>query len=488
MKKKDIMLNPILEKNEIDANKSLSYAASFAAFIMVILWIGYLTGFFYARHVIAVNIIIPILACILLSPLFLRRTKLVEYKGYKYMLFGIFLFVVFFMNVILPLYSVIAWSIIIPVSAHYYSKRTTLIVFLITIGLMTLAIPLSIMVGQFDSVLFKVSEFQFEHLTRSDTGAYLDSDNLSDRFYFLANWREYKEVTGISFSRWYAAFGYLLLPRALVVAVVYIICHLLAKRTSNLMESERKALGENERMRSELDIASSIQKSVLPTSNPSNEAYRLYATMNPSKEVGGDFYDYFQIDETRFAIVVGDVSGKSIPGAMFMMKTETVIKNLAPIYKDSNKILSEANNVLNENNSTNMYVTVWLGIFDTKKKTLSFTNAGHNSPVIIKKDDVSFLKDKHNIALGILKNKPYEVGSIKMSKGDKILLYTDGVTECHSESNELYGENRLVRLIKSNIANSPRGIVTSISSDLEKFRGNRAQFDDITMLLFEVLK
>lgn len=488
MKKKELLLDPILQKNEIDANKTISLASAVAAFVMLFLWVGYLTSFFYSRYPIAVNIIFPIFIVLLLSPLALRKTKYVGYKGYKYFLFGLFLFVVFTVNIILPIYSVISWALIVPISTHYYSKRSAFISFIVTVALMAIAIPFSVLIGQFDSVLFKVSEFQFEHLTRADTGAILNADNVSDRLYFLGHWREYKDVAGITFSRWAAAYGYLFLPRVLVVCVIYIVCHLLAKRTSYLFESERKVASDNEKIRSELDVASSIQKTVLPTSNPTNEIFRVHAIMDPSKEIGGDFYDYFYLDPTHFAIVIGDVSGKSIPGAMFMMKTETLIKTLAPIHKDSDKILSEVNNILNENNSTNMFVTVWLGIFDTKKKTLSFTNAGHNSPIIIQKDSVSFLKDKHNMALGILKDRKYEVGKIKMNKGDKIFLYTDGVTEAHSETNELYGENRLVRLIKSDIANSPRAIISSISSDITKFSGKRQQFDDITMLMLEVLK
>lgn len=488
MKKRNPLLDPILQKNEIDANKTISLAAALAALAMLALWISYLAGIFYADSMIAVNIAFPILTCLLLAPIFLRKTKYVEYKGYKYYLFGSFVSIVFLLNIVVPLYSVLAWAIIVPISTHYYSKKATLVSFLVTAILITIAIPLATLFGEMDPLIFKVTETQFATFTRSDTGTLLNPDSIPDRLYFLSHPDEYKALAGINVSRWISAFTFVLIPRILVIGIVYFVCHLLAVRTSNLLESEKRAVGDNEKIRSELDVASSIQRSVLPIKTPMNDNFRVHAIMSPSKEVGGDFYDYYFIDDNHFAIAIGDVSGKSISGAMFMMQAETLIKTLAPIHKDSDKILAEVNNMLTESNTANMYVTVWLGIYDIKKHTLSFTNAGHNSPVIVKNGKVEFLKDRHNTALGILKNRTYDVGKIKMGESDKILLYTDGVTESHNEFDELYGENRLTRLIVSNIANSPRGIITNIEDDLKKFRGNRQQFDDITMLMLEVTK
>ena len=487
MKKRNPLLDPILQRNEIDANKTISLASFVTAFVMIIIWVFYIIGLFAADSMVAVNIIFPIVTLVLVAPLFLRKTKFVEYRGYKYFLLSLLFLMIFLMNVIVPTYTMLTWLIPLPVASHYYTKRTTFIVFLITLALMAIALPLGAAFGEFDSELFKVSANEFKNLTRLDTGSFLNPDSISDRFYFLGHPEEYTSV-GINISRWAFAFVYMYLVRALAITVVFVFCFLLDGRTSRLFESESKAVRDNQKMKSELDVASSIQRSVLPLGDPSNDHFRIHAIMDPSKEVGGDFYDYYFIDKDRFLIAVGDVSGKSIPGAMFMMKAETLIKTVAPIYKESNKILSEVNNILNESNTTNMYVTVWLGIYDTKNRTLSFTNAGHNSPIYIHDGKVTFLKDRHNMALGILKNKPYDIGKIKMCKGDKILLYTDGVTEAHNEANELYGENRLVRLIKSDVANSPRAIISSISDDLVKFAGNRQQFDDITMLMLEATK
>lgn len=247
------------------------------------------------------------------------------------------------------------------------------------------------------------------------------------------------------------------------------------------------------RMDSELAFAKSIQLSVLPTVTPDfsgREEFDIFATMHTAKEVGGDFYDFFDVDEDRFAILIADVSGKGIPAAMFMMTAKTLIKNLVEEKIPVNEVFGKANNELCENNESDMFVTAWLGIVNKKTGEVEYVNAGHNPPLIGHKGgNFEYLKSKADLVLAGMEGFKYSKQSLQLEKEDIIFLYTDGVTEASNVEENLYGEYRLQsilnEIVKVNAKTTMENICAKVKFNMDSFVGNAPQFDDITMLAYK---
>ncbi|MBR5794800.1 MAG: SpoIIE family protein phosphatase, partial [Erysipelotrichaceae bacterium] len=205
------------------------------------------------------------------------------------------------------------------------------------------------------------------------------------------------------------------------------------------------------RIDKELEYAKQIQLSALPTNFPKDEDYSIYAEMIAAKEVGGDFYDFYKLNAITVAFLAADVSGKGIPAAMFMMTAKTIIKDLAESGMAVNDIFTKANEKLCENNESGMFVTAWMGIIDLTTGNVQFANAGHNPP-LLKRADGSFeyLKTRAGLVLAGMEGVRYRVGEITLGAGDRLFLYTDGVTEATNIENKLYGEERLINFMNQN--------------------------------------
>ena len=240
------------------------------------------------------------------------------------------------------------------------------------------------------------------------------------------------------------------------------------------------------RFSKDLEIAKQIQHSSLPSvfpPYPNRKDFSIFANMYAAKEVGGDFYDFYLVDENHLAFVIADVSGKGIPGAMFMMTSKTLIKSHIESGLAVNDVFTNVNTQLCENNEAGMFVTAWMGILDLKTGIVKFANAGHNPPLIKHADGTfEYLKSKANFVLAGMEGIRYKEQEIQLEKGDKIYLYTDGVTEAHNDKNELYGEDRLLKCLNSVKDKSVDDICQKIKEDVELFVGTAEQFDDITML------
>ena len=205
--------------------------------------------------------------------------------------------------------------------------------------------------------------------------------------------------------------------------------------------------------------------------------------MEPAKEVGGDFYDFYMIDDDHFAMVVGDVSGKGVPAALFMVITKTLLKDASAHSKNPAEIFERVNSILCEGNESGLFVTGWLGIISLSTGELNFANAGHTAPIIKTEGETKYLSTKPNLMLAAMDGIPYTSHSIKMNKGDGLFLYTDGITEATNAYDELYGENRLLYILKSlQEEKTPRDILGIVRNDLNDFVLDAPQFDDITML------
>lgn len=240
------------------------------------------------------------------------------------------------------------------------------------------------------------------------------------------------------------------------------------------------------RIDKELEFARTIQLSTLPTvfpPYPNRTDFDIYATMDTAKEVGGDFYDFYLLDENRLAFLVADVSGKGISAAMFMMKAKTIIKSYADNESDVSLILTKANRALCENNEAEMFVTCWMGILDFRTNIVTFANAGHNPPLVKHKGgDYEFFRTKPGFVLAGMDGINYRIGELMLLPGDEIFLYTDGVTEATNSNNELYGDERLKECLNKSIFPNAEGICRAVKKDVDSFVGEAPQFDDMTML------
>lgn len=246
---------------------------------------------------------------------------------------------------------------------------------------------------------------------------------------------------------------------------------------------------EKERIGAELDVATHIQSSMLPCifpAFPEREEIDIYATMTPAKEVGGDFYDFFMVDDRHLAIVMADVSGKGVPAALFMVIGKTLIKDHTIPDRDLGEVFTSVNNMLCEANSEGLFITAFEGVLDLVTGEFNFVNAGHEMPYICKADGgFEVFKIRPGFVLAGMEDIKYRSGSMMLEVGDKIFQYTDGVTEATNEHNELYGMDRLTEILNQVKSGTPMDILPAVKKDIDEFVGEAPQFDDITMLCLE---
>ena len=254
----------------------------------------------------------------------------------------------------------------------------------------------------------------------------------------------------------------------------------------NLLKIQKENAREEQKRASELEIAAKIQSSVLPVDFPNTTHFDLYASMNPAKEVGGDFYDFFVIDENHFAFLIADVSGKGIPAALFMMNAKSLLKsNLLSGYS-LNIAVNKTNNELCATNEAGMFLTAFIAVLNTQTGELEYVNAGHNPPAVKLNDKFEYLKSDANLVLSAMENYEYKASRILLKPENSILIYTDGVTEAQNTKEEFYGEERLISILNSKIQNT-KETIENIKADIKEFSTGASQFDDITILALKYL-
>lgn len=245
------------------------------------------------------------------------------------------------------------------------------------------------------------------------------------------------------------------------------------------------------RLDKELEVAKVIQSSTLPSvfpPYPQRTDFDIFAQMDTAREVGGDFYDFYLLDDDRLAFLIADVSGKGITAAMFMMKAKTLIKSYAEKENDVAAILTHANQALCEGNDAEMFVTCWMGILRFSTHTVSFANAGHNPPLIRRRGgQFEYFKSRPGFVLGGMEGIRYRSGELALKPGDEIFLYTDGVTEANDRENTLYGEDRLLAALNALEDADAQTVCRRVKADVDAFVGDADQFDDITMLSLRLL-
>jgi sigma-B regulation protein RsbU (phosphoserine phosphatase) len=261
------------------------------------------------------------------------------------------------------------------------------------------------------------------------------------------------------------------------------------KDLSVYMEDLTRVTKKEERVRTELDMASKIQKGALPDifpAFPDRQEFDLYASMEPAKEIGGDFYDFFLIDDDHLCLVIADVSGKGVPAALFMMASKIILANNAIMGKSPSEILYDSNNAICANNKMEMFVTVWIGILEISTGKLSAANAGHEYPALKKGDgEFEIFKDKHSFVLGGAEGMKFKEYELCLSPGDKLFVYTDGVPEAHDSNGNMFKVERMIDALNEDPDASPEQILGTVRGAVSEFVRDAEQFDDLTMLCLE---
>ena len=268
----------------------------------------------------------------------------------------------------------------------------------------------------------------------------------------------------------------------------------IARQVSDLAEDiERyndenvRLTSEHERIATELDLAVRIQKDALPTF-PERSEFDIYATMTPAKEVGGDFYDFFMLDDDHMALLIADVSGKGVPAALFMMMTKILIENHAKMGLSPKEVLERTNDAICQSNKEGMFVTVWFGILEISTGKITAANAGHEYPLIRQPGgNYELFKEKHGFVLGAFEGKKYSEYEVTLQKGGTLFVYTDGVPEATRSDFELFGTERLLEAVNEVPDASSEELLEHVHGAVNDFVGDSSQFDDLTMLALRLL-
>ncbi len=283
----------------------------------------------------------------------------------------------------------------------------------------------------------------------------------------------------IEYAFWGGQFGNSAQYGTVLMSMIIMYCVIFIDKSKKLASTQ-----------TDLRIASKIQADALPPTAPEFEDFPkliLRGCMNTAKEVGGDFYDYFPIDENHFCFLIADVSGKGTPAALFMMTAKTMIKDYALTKDTTSEIFTAVNARLCENNDEGMFATAWIGILDTRTMTLRYTNAGHNYPILQRKGQPCELMEKsHGLFLAGMEFTRYKQSEIMLEPGDRLLLYTDGVTEAHDRRKMLYGIERLKKVLENSKDAPGEKVLENILDDISVFADGVAQYDDITMVVLTI--
>ncbi len=263
----------------------------------------------------------------------------------------------------------------------------------------------------------------------------------------------------------------------------------ISRRTKDYIAQIMTITAEKERIGTELELATRIQADMLPNiypAFPERNEFDIYASMDPAKEVGGDFYDFFLIDEDHLCMLIADVSGKGVPAALFMMASKIILANNAMMGKSPAQILTDTNAAICSNNREEMFVTVWLGILELSTGKLTAANAGHEYPVLKQPDGrFELYKDKHDFVIGGFEDTVYREYELTLAPGAKLFVYTDGVAEAIDAQREQFGTGRMLEALNASPDAPPEEMLKNVREAVNRFAGDAEQFDDLTMLCFE---
>ena len=458
----------VLKENEEHANVVVSTIMINIFFVALIIYLLTIVGLFNVNKGFMLDATLRSIFTLLIPGLIGLKLK-GKGKYLKYIL------IICLTLSIGSIYSILTYTstllLIVPVllAARYYSKKFTIFVSVLTIAMLGVVEYLGIFYGLLD--------LNYVELPKG-TVITIDT-NILDAVKEL-------ELNNSDIVKYIMLDSYL--PKLFIyVFIIAFSCVQISQSGKNMLKRQKELSEEGARIESELNLARGIQNNMLPSTFPAFPEHKeidIYAKMIPAKEVGGDFYDMFLIDDNHLAITIADVSGKGVPAALIMMISRTLIKNTALNKFSVDEVFYKVNNLMCEGNTMDSFVTSWFGILDLKTGKMEYVNAGHNAPLIYKNKDkkIEFIKDKPNLVLAAMNNTKYTKHELKLEPGDRLFLYTDGVTEATNINKELYGNDRLQNYLNNNVSKSLTDTINGLKKDIDNFVGKEKQFDDITML------
>ncbi len=390
----------------------------------------------------------------------------------KYMLMGVLIVAYAMIDAVFTFYASILMVIPVVMSSRYFSRKYTIVV----AGITYVTFFISTIWGANHGMLdLNALELPVDTVINLGNNTWL-SDAMADVTY------DKQLMIRNSLGYTYAIKLFLSLITSLASIRV-------ADQGRKMVLRQQKLSEETASVETELDAASKIQKAMLPgifPAFPDHSEFDLYASMKPALMVGGDFYDFFLVDNDHLALVIADVSDKGIAAAMFMVLSKNTIANNVISGKSPAKALDDANKMLCVNNTENMFVTAWLGILQISTGLLTVCNAGHEPPVFLHRDVIfRLLRDEHGAAMGCVPDIDYMDYTIQLVPGDKLFLYTDGVPEAANKDLQQLGIDPVIEALNDNIEASPRQMLENVQARIEEFVQEAEQFDDITMLALE---
>ncbi len=443
----------IFSENEKEANKYTAKCMRVMALFVFAVWLlNIFKIFIVPEDIMAIAATTSIL--LFLLPTFICKFFDENSKYLKVFMMACCIIAISCLAAAMPKHGILVWAAPLALSCHYYSKKFTYGTLAATIACMFVAIMLGAMFGEWDIAIFG------------------DVTTKPNRIF------PEKIIRRLVV--------FMFLPRALILVGINAVCATLANRTHALLEKQAADSMEKQRIASELDVATHIQTSMLPCIFPAFPEYRefdVFASMTPAREVGGDFYDFFMIDESHLAIVMADVSGKGIPAALFMVIGKTLIKDHTAQGADLGDVFAKVNNLLCESNSEGLFITAFEGVLDLETGEFRYVNAGHEMPFICRAGgEFTPEKIRPGFVLAGMEETKYRQGSMILGEGDKIFQYTDGITEATNINNELFGMERLAESLNRVKHKNSKEITEAVKADVDAFADEAPQFDDITML------
>ena len=455
MKEKCSSTSLIFEENEREANRYACRCLRVMALIALMAWILNLMNIFIVPQT-AMNVGMPVCIVSFLLPTFLGRVMTKPSGWFTYLIMGCCILGITVLYVAIPKHTVLAWIAPVLLSCHYYSRKLTVSVLVSSVACLCAAGVIGLFVGEGDPNLINAGTVDQAIITT--------------------------EVV------WNAVLFYLL-PRSATLVGLSFVCITIARRTHRLLERQAADSAARQRIETELNVATQIQADMLPRifpAFPERSEFDIYASMAPAKEVGGDFYDFFLVDDDHLAMVIADVSGKGVPAALFMVIAKTLLKNAAQTGLSPKAVLEKVNNQLCENNEAGMFVTVWLGFFEISTGRLTAANAGHEYPAIKRANGkFELFRDTHGFVLAGMENARYREYELELCEGDTLFVYTDGVAEATDAANVLYGTDRMLDALNRGRNAAPERLLRDVKQDIDRFVGDAPQFDDITMMAIQ---
>ena len=458
-------------ENEADANKHMSYVNAAAGVLALIIWLLYLTRIFLIpdHFYLAVCILFPAIAVLMFIPLFFVKTDMIRKPGYKYFILFSLLAVIIALNISVPKHSLLFWPFAILIANHYYNPHIGRAIYAISVVSMLLCLYFGMFFGEFDENLFGGGVVMPDG-TIGTVETFEERVELLHKLMLEGNNRYVKVLVFYFF------------PRAMIITLFFMVSNLLNRRTYKLLDKEITIHDEQQKSKTELNVAKEIQLNTLPQEIVDSKDVEIVGELKAAKEVGGDLYDYIDIDKNHVAILIGDVSGKGVPAAMFMMKTITSFRDFAAPNKTPSEILKEVNKSIFNGNQKSMFVTCFLAILDKRNGKVVFANAGHNPPVVGSNRQFQYLKCNSGFLLGCFKDAFIIDEEITLKPGESITLYTDGITEARNADGEFFGEERLINAFNKYEYNCVVELHHVIKDEVAGFVKEAPQSDDITFV------